>query len=78
MDDQRKDLQKGTALNNYRPIMGLPMIWKILTAQIRKIYYSLISHELFLEKQNGWHKETRRRGELLYIDQHILKESKMR
>ena len=37
----QKDPSKGTAPNNYRPITCLPMMWKILTAQIReKIYYS--------------------------------------
>ena len=49
MDDQKKkknhidlkDPSKGTAPNNYRPINYVPMMWKILTAQIReKIYYS--------------------------------------
>ena len=54
MDDQRKDnsnpkrLLKGTTLNNYRPITWLPMMLKILMAQIReKIYYSLISRGIF-------------------------------
>ena len=38
----QKDHLKGIAPNNYRPITCLPMMWKILTAQIReKIYYSL-------------------------------------
>ena len=32
----QKDLSKGTAPNNYRPITCLPMMWKILTAQIRE------------------------------------------
>ena len=37
----QKDPLKGTAPNNYKPITCLPMMWKILTAQIREdIYYS--------------------------------------
>ena len=32
----QKDPSKGTAPNNYRPITCLPMMWKILTAQIRE------------------------------------------
>ena len=45
----QRDLITGTAPTNYRPITCLPMIRKILTAQIReKIYYSLIS---FLDEQ---------------------------
>ena len=38
----QKDPIKVTALNNYRPISCLPVMWKILTAQIRKKnHYSL-------------------------------------
>ena len=32
----QKDPSKGTAPKNYRPIPCLPMMWKILTAQIRE------------------------------------------
>ena len=47
----QKDPSKG---NNYRPITCLPMMWKISTAQKREeIYYSLISHGLFPDKQKG-------------------------
>ena len=75
----QKDPNKGTAPNNYRPITCLPVMWKILTAQIRKeIYNSLTSHGLFSEEQKGYRKGSRRTAELLYIDQHILSESKTR
>ena len=51
----------------------------VLTAQIReKIYYSLTSRGLFSDEQKGWCKGSRGTGELLYIDQHILNESKTR
>ena len=50
------------------------MMWKILTAQIRKeIYFTDFS-----EKQKGCCKESRDTGELLYIYQHSLNESKTR
>ena len=75
----QKDPLKGTAPNNYRPITYLLMIWKILTAQIREeIYYSLTNHGLFLKEQKGCRKGSRGTAELLYIDQHILNESKTR
>ena len=75
----QKDPSKGTAPNNYRPITCLLMMWKILTAQIReKIYYSLTSRGLFPDEQKGCHKGSRGTAELLYIDQHILNESKTR
>ena len=84
-DDQRKDYinpkgpSKGTAPNNYRPITCLPMMWKILTAQIReKIYYSLTSRGLFPDEQKGCRKESRGTAELLYIDQHILNKNNTR
>ena len=50
----QKDPSKETAPINYRPITYLPMMWKILTAQIReKIYYSLTSRGLFPDEQKG-------------------------
>ena len=55
------------------------MMWKILTAQIREeIYYSLTSRGLFPDEQKGSYKGSRGTAELLYIDQHILNESKTR
>ena len=56
MDDQRENNPDPKTLpernlNNYRPIMCLSIMWKILTAQMRQdIYYLLISHEVFPEK----------------------------
>ena len=52
------------------------MMWKILTAQIREIYYSLINRGIFPEEQKGCHKGARDTGELPYIDQHIFNEGK--
>ena len=75
----QKDPTKGTAPNNYKPITCLPMMWKILTVQIReKIYYSLTNWGLFLDKQKGCCKGSRGTTELLYIDQHTLDERKTR
>ena len=85
MDDQRKDHidpegpKQITAPNNYRPLTCLPMMWKILTAQIREeIYYLLTSHGLFPGEQKGYRKGFRGSALLLYIDQYILNESKTR
>ena len=46
----QKDANKGTALNNYRSITCLPMMWQILTAQIWK---RLFPDGLFPEEQKG-------------------------
>ena len=73
MDDKKtfkKDPKKVTAPNNNKPITCQPMMWKIQTVQIRgEIYDSLISCVLC----RNW---TRCTGELQYIDQYILKDSK--
>ena len=54
-------------------------MWKISTAQIREeINYSLTSRGLFPEEHKGYRKGSRGTAELLYIDQHILNESKTR
>ena len=83
MDDQTKEhpdperAPKTTAPNNYRSITCLPMMWKMLSAQIREeIYYPLINRGLFPEEEKGCRKETRATGKLLYIYQHIINESK--
>ena len=75
----QKDPRKETAQKNYRPITCLPMMLKIITAQIREeIYFSITSCGLFPEEQKGCQKGSWGAGELFYIDQHILNESKTR
>ena len=81
MDDQRKDNidpkrhLKGTTPNNYWPITGLPMMGKVLTAQIRGKNYSSLTSRLFPKEQKWCRKGSRDTGELLYIDQYTLNES---
>ena len=75
----QKDPSKGNVPNNYRPITCLPMMWKILTAQLgEKIYSSLTNRGLFPDEQKGCRKVSRGSAELLYVYQHILNESKTR
>ena len=45
---------------------------------MEEIYYSLTSRGLFPEEQKWFRKVTKGTTELLYIDQHILNESKTR
>ena len=74
----QKDPSKGTTPNNHRPIACSPMIWNILIAQTgEEIYYSQRSRGLFTDEQKRYRKESRGTAEFLYIDQHILNESKI-
>ena len=62
----QKDPNKRTALNNYRSITCLPMMWKMFTAQKReKIYTSLTSRRLFPHEQMGCYKGSRDTAEIL-------------
>ena len=75
----KKDPSKVTGPNNYGPIICLPMMWKILTAQIREnIRYSRTSRGLYPDEQKGCRKGSRGTAELLYVDEHIINESKTR
>ena len=55
------------------------MMKKILSAQIKEIVYdSLLCSGLYLEEKKGCRREIRGTCDLLYIDQHILKETETR
>ena len=63
----QKDPYKGTTPNNYRPIIGLSMIWPLLMAQIRKkVYNFLKSRGLFPEEQKGCYTSHRHRWVILH------------
>ena len=65
----QKDPQKWNTHNNYRPITCQPMVWEILTTQIREeICYLTINCRLFPEVQKECHKGTRGASDILYID----------
>ena len=83
MGDQRKDYinPKGPKQRNRSEQLqnnNLPTndVENINSINKGKIYYSLTSHRVFPDEQKGWHKGSRGTAELLYIDQHILNESK--
>ena len=85
VDEQSKDhidtkgLKEKAQTQHLQTHNCLPMIWKILTAQIREeMYYSLTSHGFLPDEHKGCCKGSRGTVELLYIDQHILDESKKR
>ena len=75
----QKKKRKGTIPNNYRRITCLPMMWNILSAEIRaESYYLVLRRDLLHEEQKGCLKGIRVTGKILQIDQHILNEVKTR
>ena len=60
----QKNPQKEAITNSYKPITCLPMMWNILTAQS-------------MDEHKGCRGE-KRTNDLLYTDQHILKNAKAR
>ena len=85
MDDQRKDhidSNKSKRRNHPKQLQthNLPTddVENINSTNKEEIYYSLTNRRLFPEEQKGFRKGSRDTGELLYIDQHILNESKTR
>ena len=68
----QKDKEKGKAASNYKPIIRLPLVWKLLTGVIaEEIYGFLDTNLLNLRKSRGW-------SDLLFIDKMIMREVKMR
>ena len=75
MDLVWNNLQNWYAIKPYQPIVS--MTRKTPAPQIREeIFYSLVCSRLFLEERKGCYKVTRVTGDLMYINHHILKESK--
>ena len=75
----QKDKSKGNVESNYRPITGLPLMWKLLTGVIAdQIYAHLDQEKLLPEDQKGCRKVCRGTNDLLYIDRAVIKEVKPR
>jgi len=74
-----KDKEKGTAVENYRPITCLPTTWKLLSAIIsEEIYKHLAQNNLLPVEQKGCRKESRGTKDQLLIDKMVLKNCKQR
>ena len=75
----QKHKSKSNVASNYRPITGLPLIWKLLTGVIAdQIYAHLDQERLLPEEQKGCRKGSRGSNELLYVDMAVIKEVKSR
>ena len=69
----QKDKSKGNIASNYRPIICLPLMWKLLSGVIEdRIYGYLDQQKLLPEEQKGCRKISRGRNDLLYIDRAVI------
>ena len=66
-------------VSNYRPIICLPLMWKLLTGVIAdQIYAHLDQEKLLPEEQKGYRKSSRETNDLLYFDRAVIKAVKSR
>ena len=55
-----KDLEKGSAVDNYRLMSCLPLIWKLLTGiLVNEMYEFLDKNNIFPEEQKGCKRKSR-------------------
>ena len=73
----QKDPEKGTDVQNYRPIACLPLMWKLLTGIFAdKIYDHLQANNLLVDEQKGCRRQSRGTKDQLLIDREVLREAK--
>ena len=72
-----KDPSKGNAVDNFRPISCLPLMWKLMTGVIAEVMYEYLE-EILPEKQKGRRRRSRGTKDQLLIDKAILKDCKRR
>ena len=75
----QKDLAKGSAVDNYRPISCLPLMWKLMTGMLAEKMYSHLERENVLpSEQKGCRKGSRGTKDQLLIDKTVLRDCKKR
>ena len=73
----QKDHSKGNAVENYRPISWLPLMWKLLTGVIAESMYEYLERNNILpEEQKGCRRKSRGTKDQLLIDKMILQDCK--
>ena len=73
----QKDPRKGNAVENYRLITCLPLMWKLLTG-VEEMYDYLEQEKLLPEAQKGYRQGSRGTKDQLLIDKTVLKDCKKR
>eukprot|EP00795_Rhopilema_esculentum_P006840 gene6840-biopygen8293 len=75
----QKDPKNGNAVDNYRPISCLPLMWKLLTGIISgNVYTFLDENEMLPEEQKGCKRNSRGTKDQLLVDKTILADCKRR
>ena len=75
----QKDPAKGNAVENYRPITCLPLMWKLLTGMIAEEMYTYLERENILpEEQKGCRRGSRGTKDQLLIDKTVLRDCRRR
>ena len=74
-----KDISKGAAVDNFRPISCLPLMWKLMTGVLADaVYVFLESESILVEEQKGCKRRSRGTKDQLLSDKAVLKECKRR
>ena len=75
----QNDQRKGNAVEDYRPITSLPLMWKLLTGMIAAETYNYLEREKLLpDEQKGCKRGSRGTKDQLLIDKTVLKDRKKR
>ena len=74
----QKNPRKGNAVENYRPITCVPLMWKLLTGLIAEEMYDYLEQEKLLLKEQKCRRGSRGTKNQLLIDKTGLKDYKKR
>ena len=75
----QKDPAKGSAVDNYKPISCLPLMWKLMTGMLAEMMHSHLERDnVLLSEQNGCHKGSCGTKDQLLIDKTVLRDCKRR
>ena len=75
----QKDPSKANAVDNYRPISCLPLMWKLMTGTIAESIYNFLDvNDKLPVEQKGCLKKSRGTKDQLLIDKMILRDCRKR
>ena len=73
------DKSKGNEVINYRPIICLPLMWKLLTGIVAdEIYNHLEGNDLLPEEQKGCRRNSKGTKDQLLIDKAVMENCRRR